>query len=187
MADLLDLHGQAMTEFDRRIRAVRLDQWSLPTPCAQWDVHDLVNHLVSEQLWVPHLLSGGTIQEAADRFGGDRLGEEPLATWEIAAREARTAWLHPGSLERTVHLSSGDAPADRYLGELTFDLAVHSWDLARAIGEDEELSPGLAGALLEWALERGGFGPSPLFAEPEPVADGVDAQTRLLALSGRRV
>ncbi|TDQ46114.1 TIGR03086 family metal-binding protein [Actinorugispora endophytica] len=188
MANLLELHGQAMTEFDRRVRAVRLDQWALPTPCDRWDVHDLVNHLVAEQLWVPHLLAGGTIEEAGGRFGGDRLGEEPLATWEIAAREARTAWLHPDSLERTVHLSYGDTPAEAYLREMTFDLAVHTWDLARAVGEDEKLPPELTEPVLEWALARRDlFGSSPLFGGPVPVADDADAQTRLLALSGRRV
>ncbi|GLU48417.1 TIGR03086 family metal-binding protein [Nocardiopsis ansamitocini] len=185
MSDILDLHGQAMAEFDRRVRAVRLEQWALPTPCTDWDVHDLVNHLVSEQLWVPHLLSGGTIAEAGDRYDGDRLGEEPIATWEIVAREARTAWLAPDSVTRTVHLSYGDVLAEEYLWQMTFDLAVHAWDLARAISADDELDPELSAALLHWAHEQDFLGPSPLFDPPRPVSADTPAQTRLLALTGR--
>ncbi|GAA3740925.1 uncharacterized protein (TIGR03086 family) [Spinactinospora alkalitolerans] len=185
MPEPLDLHGEAMAEFDRRVRAVQLHQWADATPCTQWDVHDLVNHLVQEQLWAPHLLAGGTIEEAGDRYGGDRLGEEPAATWEIAAREARAAWLRPGVLDSTVHLSFGDAPATVYLWQMTFDLAVHAWDLARAIGEDDKLDPGLAEALEEW-VGRQDFGASGLFDPPVEVPADADAQTRLLAATGRR-
>ena len=63
MTDLIDLHGTAMGEFDRRVRAVALTDWALPTPCADWDVHDLVNHLTAEQLWVPHLLGGARVED----------------------------------------------------------------------------------------------------------------------------
>ncbi|WP_344975651.1 TIGR03086 family metal-binding protein [Salinactinospora qingdaonensis] len=185
MPDLLDLHGQAMAEFGRRVRAVRMDQWARPTPCEQWDVHDLVNHLVTEQLWVPHLLAGGTIAEAGDRFDGDLLGEEPVATWEVAAREARSAWLQPGVLERTVHLSFGDAPATVYLWQMTFDLTVHTWDLAQGIGEDDKLAPELVDSVWEWARTQN-FAASGLFAAPVPVSDDADTQTRLIALTGRR-
>lgn len=185
MADLLDLHGQAMAEFDRRVRAVQVTQWADPTPCTEWDVHDLINHLVGEQLWVPFLLAGGRIEEAGEGYEGDVLGENPIATWEVAAREARNAWLQPGATERTVHLSFGDAPGSLYLWQMTFDLTVHAWDLARAIGADESLDPDLAKTVLEWAEQQGMAG-GPLFAPPVPVPEDADPQTRLLALSGRQ-
>ncbi|QBI54268.1 TIGR03086 family metal-binding protein [Streptomonospora litoralis] len=185
MTDLLELHGQAMAEFDRRVRAIQVTQWADTTPCTDWDVHDLVNHLTGEQLWVPFLLSGGGIEEAGDRYEGDVLGEEPVATWEVASRESRSAWLQPGALERTVHLSFGEAAGETYLWQMTFDLGVHAWDLARAIGADEKLEPGLVEALLDWL---GGEAPGvgALFDPPVAVAEGADAQTRLLGLTGRR-
>ncbi|GAA4901372.1 TIGR03086 family metal-binding protein [Streptomonospora salina] len=186
MTDLLELHGQAMAEFDRRVRAIRVTQWGSPTPCSEWDVHDLLNHLTGEQLWVPFLLAGGTIEEAGDRYDGDLLGEEPVATWEVASRESRSAWLQPGALERTVHLSFGDAPGELYLWQMTFDLAVHAWDLARAVGADEKIDPALAEALVDW-LGGQSPGAGALFDPPAPVEADADAQTRLLALTGRRV
>ncbi|MDA8372398.1 MAG: TIGR03086 family metal-binding protein [Nocardiopsaceae bacterium] len=186
MPDLADLHGQAMAEFDRRVRAVEMTQWADPTPCTDWDVHDLVNHLVGEQLWSPYLLAGGRIEDAGDRYEGDVLGDEPVATWEVASRESRAAWLAPDSTERVVHLSFGDAPGSLYLWQMTFDLGVHAWDLARAIGADEKLDPVLVDALLDW-LDGQPAGESLLFDPPVPVAEGTDPQTRLLALTGRRV
>ncbi|PSK83562.1 uncharacterized protein (TIGR03086 family) [Murinocardiopsis flavida] len=185
MTDLLDLHGRAMEEFDRRVRAVRLPQWAAPTPCTEWDVHDLVNHLVTEQLWVPHLLSGGTIEDAGDKYDGDNLGEEPAATWAITAREARAAWLRPDVLDTTVHLSFGDSPASLYLWQMTFDLTVHAWDLARAIGADERIDPDLVEHVHEWAAGQDFGAAGPIFDAAVPVADDAGRQTRLLALTGR--
>ncbi len=185
MSDLLDLHGQAMAEFDRRVRTVGVAQWGDSTPCTEWDVHDLVNHLTSEQLWVPFLLGGGRIEEADQGYDGDVLGDNPVATWEVASREARNAWLQPGATERTVHLSFGDAHASLYLWQMTFDLTVHAWDLARAIGADEDLAPTLVATVLDWAEQQDMAG-GPLFAPPVSVAEDAEAQTRLLALSGRR-
>lgn len=187
VTSLIDLHGTAMEEFDRRVKAVRLTDWALPTPCSDWDVHDLVDHLTTEQLWVPHLLGGARVEDLGDRFDGDNLGEEPLATWTVAAREARTAWLAPSALEQRVHLSFGESPAELYLWQMTFDLAVHAWDLARAIGADERLDPDLVRELLTWMKgQEKELAASGLFAEPVQVGEDADPQTRLLALTGRR-
>lgn len=187
MTDLVDLHGTAMAEFDRRVAEVTLTDWALDTPCDDWDVHDLVNHLTAEQLWVPHLLGGARIEEIGDRFDGDNLGEEPAATWTVASREARTAWLAPSALEQTVHLSFGDVPGREYLWQMTFDLGVHAWDLARAIGADEKLDETLVEELYTWAKENEGmFAGSGLFAAQVPVGEDADLQTKLLALTGRK-
>ncbi|RNL82999.1 TIGR03086 family metal-binding protein [Halostreptopolyspora alba] len=186
MAELLDLHAKALAEFDRRVREVGDAQWGESTPCVDWDVHDLVNHMVTVQMWAPYLLSGGTVEDAGDRFDGDHLGETPVATWEVMSRDARTAWLQPDALERTVHMSFGAIPASFYLWIMTLDQLVHAWDLARAIGTDETLDAGLVEATLQWVNENNVTVP-PYFAEPVPVAEDADTQTRLLALTGRRV
>ncbi|MFC3997471.1 TIGR03086 family metal-binding protein [Nocardiopsis sediminis] len=185
MSELLDLHGQAMQEFDRRVHAIRPGQWPDPTPCISWDVRDLVDHIVGEQLWVPYLLSGGRIEDAGDDFADDPLGEDPISAWEVSARDARAAWLRPGATERTVHLSFGDVPGSVYLWQMTFDLAVHAWDLGRGIGEDETLDTRLSETLLDWWQDQGISG-GPMFADPVPVGETADAQSRLLASTGRR-
>ncbi|MFW6641311.1 TIGR03086 family metal-binding protein [Nocardiopsis algeriensis] len=185
MPELIDLHGTAMEEFDRRVRRVRMTDWALPTPCEDWDVHDLVNHLTTEQLWVPSLLGGARVEDVGDRMEGDNLGEEPLVSWEVASREARAAWLAPSALQGTVHLSFGEVPAELYLWQMTFDLAVHAWDLARALGTDDRVDPELAKELLVWARGQK-FGPGAMFDAPVEPGDDAGDQDRLLALTGRR-
>ncbi|SDH19194.1 TIGR03086 family protein [Lentzea fradiae] len=185
--ELIQAHGVAMTEFDRRVRQVAPDQWSLGTPCREWSVRDLVGHLVHEQLWAPELLAGCTVQQVGDRFDHDNLGDDPLVSWVVAAASAREAWLEPAALTKTVSVSSGEIPAEEYCWQMTTDLAVHAWDLARSIGADERIDPALASAVLRYveanAEEWSG---SPLFDSPVPVADDADDQTRLIGLLGRK-
>ncbi|MGH3885323.1 MAG: TIGR03086 family metal-binding protein [Pseudonocardiaceae bacterium] len=177
----------AMREFDRRVRVIGADQWQDPTPCTEWDVRALVNHLAVEQLWAPLLLDGATMDDVGDRFDGDQLGDDPVAAWESAAAAAREAFAVPGALRRSVELSYGRRPAEGYCQEMTMDLTVHAWDLARGIGADERLDEELVGEVLGFvepqAEQLTGSG---LFARPVAVDEDADAQTRLLALLGRR-
>ncbi|MGH3812317.1 MAG: TIGR03086 family metal-binding protein [Pseudonocardiaceae bacterium] len=176
-----------MGECDWRVRAVRPDQWRDPTPCTEWDVRALVDHLVVEQLWAPPLLEGATIADVGDRFDGDQLGDDPVAAWESAAAAAREAFATPGALRRSVELSYGRRPADEYCHEMTMDLTVHAWDLARGIGADERLDEELVRDVLGFIEPRvGGWVGTGLFAPPVAVGEEADAQTRLLALLGRR-
>ncbi|MDQ4103846.1 MAG: TIGR03086 family metal-binding protein [Actinomycetota bacterium] len=177
----------AIAEFDRRVRVVRPDQWHNPTPCAEWDVQALVNHLVVEQLWAPLLLDGATVDDVGNRFDGDQLGDDPVTAWISAAAAAREAFAAPGALERYVQLSYGHRPAEGYCQEMTMDLTVHAWDLARGIEADEQLDEQLVRdvlAFVEPQVEQ--WASTGLFAAPVAVRDDVDAQTRLLALVGRR-
>ncbi|MBB5954212.1 uncharacterized protein (TIGR03086 family) [Saccharothrix tamanrassetensis] len=175
-----------MTEFDSRVRRVRPDQWQLGTPCKEWSVHDLVNHLVYEQLWAPELLAGCTVEQVGDRFEGDQLGADPLHAWVLAAAAAREAWISPKALLRPVHLSWGRSTAVEYGRQMTLDLGVHAWDLARAIGVDDRIDPDLARTLLEYATENASsLRDSGVFDAPVPVPDDASDQDRLIALLGR--
>lgn len=177
----------ALGEFDRRVRGARSEQWHNATPCTEWDVRALVNHLVIEQLWAPLLLDGATVEDVGDRFDGDQLGDDPVAAWASAAAAAREAFAAPGALRRFVELSYGRRPAEGYCQEMTLDLTVHAWDLARGIQADERLDERLVGdvlAFIEPQVEQ--LAATGLFAPPVAVGDDADAQTRLLALLGRR-
>src|SRR6266498_3151485 len=105
-----DLHGRSVERFAELTRGVGDDHWALPTPCSEWDVRTLVNHLVYEERWAVPLFAGSTIAEVGDRFEGDLLGNDPSGASAAAAQEAITAVAQPGVLERTVHLSFGDVP-----------------------------------------------------------------------------
>lgn len=177
----------ALALFGSRVHQVRDDQWDAPTPCAEWSVRDLVNHLAVEQMWVPPLVvDGATVGDLADRWAGDQLGGDPVATWDRVARESLAAFRSPGALDRTVHLSMGETPVAEYCSQMTMDATVHGWDLSRALGVDDGLPPDLVElSLRETEPYADDLAASGLFAPALPVPAGADDQTRLLARLGR--
>jgi uncharacterized protein (TIGR03086 family) len=186
-SDVLDLYRRALGEFGARVHAVAPDQWSHPTPCRDWEVRVLVNHLVAEQLWVPPLLAGKRVADlGADFATGDVLGADPVAAWDAAADAAAAAFAEPGALERTVHLSYADRPGEEYAREMVFDLVVHSWDLARGIAGNEVLDPTLVEAVYASIEPDTDLAATGLFDEPVPVPAESDEQTKLIAFTGRR-
>lgn len=180
------LMASAIDGFEQRLGAVGAPDWSAATPCDDWDVRTLVNHVVNELLWMPPLLEGKTIAEVGDRFDGDVLGSDPLASFKSAAAAARAATFEPGAQERTVHLSFGDFPGSEYVGQVVSDVIIHSWDLARAIGADDRLDPALLTFVDEFLTPQveawrgaGAFGPA------VEVGADASAQDRFLAKTGR--
>jgi uncharacterized protein (TIGR03086 family) len=185
--ELLDAYDRAMREFDSRVHLVGAGQWDADTPCEDWSVRDLVNHLTSEHLWAPELFAGAALSDVGDRFDGDVLGGDPVAAWERAAAGSRAAFHADGALDRTVHTSSGPTPAREYAWQMVSDLAVHAWDLARGIGADDDIDPELAQAVHDaMAPHVGDWQGYGIFAPPVPVPDDAPVQDRLVALLGRR-
>jgi uncharacterized protein (TIGR03086 family) len=184
--DVLTAHRSGLRQFDNRVQAIRDSQWHNPTPDTDWDVTDLVQHLVYEQLWVPRLLQGETIEQIGDALEGDVLGADPKAAWAQASAAARAAAEEPGATERTVHLSFGDVPATVYLWQMTVDLVVHAWDLAQGIKIDDQMPNDIVLAVLNEARKTAdAFQGSGLFAPPIAVSGCTDDLTELLALTGR--
>ncbi|MFJ8476625.1 TIGR03086 family metal-binding protein [Kitasatospora sp. NPDC094011] len=179
-------YPEALAAFTERVRLVTPGQWDSPTPCADWSVRELVNHLAGEQLWAPELLMGATVTEVGTRFDGDVLGDDPVGAWTDAADAARRAWEVPGATELTVHLSFGDVSGQYYLDQLTTDLVIHSWDLAEGIGARTRLPAELVDFALGEFTGYGDLSGSGLFDPPLPVPGDAAPQTRLLALTGRR-
>ena len=175
------------TDFVARIDQVGDDQWTDPTPCTDWDVRALVNHVVSELLWVAPLIEGKTIAEVGDRYDGDVLGDDPKGACHAALSAAVAAAREPGALDRTVHLSFGDTPAGEYVTQIASDVTVHTWDLAKGATQDDSLDPGLVEQVFayftavadQWRA-AGAFGP------PVATAPDADTQTKLLAITGRK-
>jgi len=185
--NIAELFGRSCREFDRRVAKMGSDQLALGTPCTEWDVRALVNHVVVEDLWVPPLLQGATIEEVGDRFDGDQLGDDAQGAWRAAQEAAVQAVESLPSVESTVHLSSGDYPASFYLGQLIFDHTVHAWDLASAIGADTRLDPELVNfSIEEFAAQENHYRASGAIGERPDIPAGADPQTRLLAMFGRR-
>jgi uncharacterized protein (TIGR03086 family) len=182
--DVKTLHRRAVESWQRYVDGVGVDQWNLPTPCTDWDVRALVNHVVGEERWTGPLLDGMTIGEVGDRFDGDLLGDDPQATGREASAQAVVAV--DGNLDgiAAVHLSYGDEDPAEYVHQLSADHLIHGWDLAAATGQDRTLDPELVDEIATWFADReelyrhaGILGPR--------LEGGGDPQSDLLAAAGR--
>jgi uncharacterized protein (TIGR03086 family) len=186
MDDLLALFKTGCAQFGSRVHAVGADRWNLATPCTDWDVAELVDHLIDEHLWVPPLLGGhdlsaaGGIVESAKRS----IGTDRVAGWDAACLDAQRAFSEPGALERDVALSRGPTPAAEYIGEMIADLTIHGWDLGRAIGVREPLPHELVQFVLPLAEHYSGA--EPYFAPAVDPPDGATDEERMIALTGRQ-
>jgi uncharacterized protein (TIGR03086 family) len=151
-----------------------------------WDVRALVHHIVLEERWAPPLLAGLTIDEVGDMFDGDQLVPDPLTAARDASGAALDAVRGDGALERTVHLSFGDAPGAEYARQLAADHLVHAWDLARALGVDDTLDPDAVHAVLEWfGSTEEAYRAAGVIGPRVAVPDDADEQSQLLARFGR--
>lgn len=187
MIDLHEALRRADAGFDARIRDVGESDWHQSTPCAEWDVYRLVNHVVVGGGRYGRLVRGGTRENFIAERQIDALAGGAVPAWEENAALCREAFAAPGALERIVPFSTGDIPGARLLSIRIVEVAVHTWDLARALGLDEGMDPELAAfsrvAFVENGLPRGAGG-VPFFEEAVVGDPGSDLE-ELLRLAGR--
>src|SRR3989344_2656950 len=93
------------------------EHMSNPTPCKEWDVRALMNHMVYELRWMPDLLAGKTVKEVGKRYDGNLLTSNPKMGWQHAADAALMAVKHVDP-DKIVHLSYGDRSAKDYILEV---------------------------------------------------------------------
>jgi uncharacterized protein (TIGR03086 family) len=166
------------------------DQLDDPTPCASWQVRDLVNHLVGGS----YFFAAATKGESIDAGGGappDFASGDFRAAYDEGSKQAIAAFAEPGALERIVKVPFGEFPGVAWMGLATTDTFTHAWDLAKATGQSTDLAPQLAEQLLGMARQAisddiRGDEPMPFGAE-RPCPDGASAADHLAAFLGRTV
>ena len=177
----------AIDPFRRHLSVVGDDQWTAATPCTDWDVQYLVAHVVGGNRFASLVLAGRTADDAmAAVMGFPQLGLDPLGAFIETSAMQRELFNEPGALDRPVDHPLGELTAERFLTMRVFDIALHSWDLAMAIGCDGELDPTLAEVVLDIVLNEApgmGFGIEPC----GDVGPDATAMERLLDLCGRCV
>lgn len=184
----------ASNGFATTLAVVEPAQWTAPTPCTEWDVRQLVNHVAQANLNYVRLLAGASAAEFLRWRDVDALGSDPVNAFARSAEECAAAFVAAGPLERTLDHPLGRIGGRQALAVRTTDTAIHTWDLARAIGADEGLDPELIAWIHESLAEiYEGLAEMPtsphtthrFFAAPmgEPPAE---IQARLLHLMGRR-
>jgi len=168
---------------DDRLERLTPDQWSAKTPCTQWDSAALLTHIVEVHRAMGAMLRG----VAAEPVTADT---DLVSAWRAGRDAISSAMADESTANRVVDTGRfGSMPFGLIVGGmLSTDTLVHTWDLARATGQDERLDPAAvseAFALLksfgDGIRQPGAFGPA-----VDPPA-GADEQTQLLCYSGRAV
>jgi uncharacterized protein (TIGR03086 family) len=175
---------------ERMVASLRPDELSKPTPCTEWNVRQLVEHMTGVN-WAFAGAAGGQRPEGAGHgTGSASSGEDVAGAYAASARAALAAWRAPGTLERTLTLPFGQMPGAQAIGFNIGDQLVHTWDLAKATGRDRALDPEVCGAVLERVRQFVGpeaRGPGRPFGPEMPCAETAAIHDRLAAFLGRAV
>lgn len=182
--DLYTLYHRTLECWAERVNAVAAGQWDDLTPCTEWSVRDLVNHVVGEDLWTVPLMRGRTIEDVGTAFDGDVLGEDPIGRALQAAAEARSVVAETLPRGEKVHLSYGEEDAGEYIRQLAADHLVHAWDVAAATGGKRWLDPQLVSEVKTWFAQREELYRAGGIVGPRGAPSG-EPQNDLLAAFGR--
>jgi uncharacterized protein (TIGR03086 family) len=182
----LDQLRQAHGVFLEVLGNVRPELMNLSTPDDEWDVRDLVNHVVLGNLWAAENVKTGN----APRPSGDAIGErEAVEAYSSSAEAMLAAFEEPGALGRMVSMPFGEMPAAGLAGFRFVDLIVHAWDLAKATGQNTDLDPDLCEAAIAMSRQRmSGMDRTNMpFKDEVIVPADAPAADRLAGFLGRQV
>jgi uncharacterized protein (TIGR03086 family) len=173
-------HRAIAGTFTDRVRATK--NWDVPAPVAGWTARDVVRHLTE---WFPGFLASGTGIELPSGPGVD---DDPAGAWQAQADGVQAVLDDPATPRRSfANPHTGDLPLDQAIDRFyTADVFMHTWDLARATGQEDRLEQEFSATLVagmepieELMRSSGQYGPR------VAVPAGADAQTRLLGFIGR--
>jgi uncharacterized protein (TIGR03086 family) len=166
---------RALDQLGALVADVRPQTLKDPTPCTDWTVQDLVDHVVAAPTRFARMLRDEPIDWTAPT---PPAGADPAGAFRAHADDLLGAWAgHPGSAQ--------DAGLDWQCAEL----AVHTWDLATALHvptgtlDPEVAERGLAFMQASLTPDKRG----PVFGPEQPAPDGADAYGRIAAFAGRSV
>ena len=182
MSDIDERYQRITSQFADRVRAVPLGAWDNPSPCEGWTARDVVGHLTG---WIPGFFG----PQGLEFPPVPSVQDDPVAAWETVQATLAEALTDPALAARTIETPfSTQSLAETIDMIVTGDVFTHTWDLARATGQDERLDPdqlqlmiAAMGAMPEEALRADG-----MFGPPIEVSAAADDQTKFLAYLGRR-
>ena len=178
-----DEYREIAGRFTALVEAVPDDAtWNRQSPVAEWTARDVVRHLVE---WFPAFLASSADVHLPP---GPSVDDDPAGAWDHLQREVQAILDDPASADRVLsnpHIGSVPLPeaVSRFF---TGDVFMHTWDLARATGQDDTLDPERCEVMLA-GMEpvEGLMRDSGQYGARVEVPDDADPQTRLLGFIGR--
>jgi uncharacterized protein (TIGR03086 family) len=172
--DPLDLYGRASEWTLSKVAGATADL-SASTPCDEWDVRALMNHMLDTEQYFAGRARGEDVSRPSPT-PPQLLGDDPVADFQRARDDILSTFGQEGVVERT-------GPS---LGIAFCDQLLHGWDLARATGQDAAMPDGLAAVAYDMIHGMMGEGQRGGAFKPEvPVPEDASAQDRLLGFTGR--
>lgn len=184
-------NDRAFTAVQHLVDGVATDQWTAATPCPDWNVRELLNHVTAGNVIFARLATGErapgriTPEERATEW----LGANPADGFRASGKVMHDAFLTPGVLENRYQTPfMGEQPGTALVRMRTNELLIHGWDLARATGQENNLPGDLAeNALAAWRTRLGDRPREGMpFGEPVTISDDAPAIDRLAAYLGRQ-
>jgi uncharacterized protein (TIGR03086 family) len=169
------------------VRGVAPQDWTLPTPCDEWNVTQVLQHAAGDQLAYVAAMTGSGGPSANPFAPSGQLDDTPLAVVDQALRASARAWaaIAGDATGVPTPLPQGALPGWLAAGACALDAAVHAWDIAVATGQDSPLTPAMARPLMAVASQivepLRGFAYAPALS-----GDDDDDAAALLRYLGRR-
>ena len=122
----IEVLRRSRDEFERRLALVADDQWELPTPCGDWNVRELVNHVLLGTRMSADLLEGQSQHDAIAGLGDDLMADSADPGADFTALADRMVAGFEAGLDGTVNHPMGEIPRQMFIGFRIGDNAVHA-------------------------------------------------------------
>jgi uncharacterized protein (TIGR03086 family) len=186
--ELYPAMAKAAAEATKVVRGVQPDQLELPTPCGDYDVKALINHVIriatlsnraARKLPMP---TDGSLDRDRDFMTGDW-----AATFEETVAALVAGWADPAAWEGQTRMGSQlELPPVVAVGMMLSDLVIHGWELARATEQsyhcDDDVARLTYQFVAETAARARAYG---VYGDEVEVPASAPVLDRVLGRSGR--
>ena len=176
----VELYGEAAKNTRQIIANVRSDQTSGSTPCSDWNVKGLIDHILEGTMFFAGTLAG----EKPKNPSGDG---NPADIYQAATDKVLEAAQKPGTMDKKYQTPFGEMSGGEFMFGAFMDNLVHGWDLAKATGQNTDLNENHAqivfqafSPMMDGMRQGGAFGPE------VSVPDNAGIQQKLLGMMGRQ-
>lgn len=180
MPNPVELYGEAVKNTRQIIANVRSDQMSASTPCSEWDVKALMDHILEGTMYFAGTLAG---EEPAQPNGDGK----PADIYQAGAEKVLEGAQNPGAMDKKYQTPFGEMSGGEFMFGAFMDNFVHGWDLAKATGQNTDLNEvhaqviyGAFAPMMDGMRQGGAFGPE------VSVPDSATIQHKLLGMMGRQ-